>query len=235
MTAFQIWQTIKEHFPGMTFSQCLIKMNEIQKEFVGQTECLHINIKCDTVTNVGDVTVLSPYSEVLSNIWDTNFIQTTFPAQAMYINDVTFLTQSSIVTQDAVTLRISDNKIEYYSASDGKPLTEFPTDAYYIVFHCIKNPTVMTVYTDTPEIPSQFHPAIIAGILKDMYAVGKEALLQNAGWWKTEYNRLRIEARKYGVSERDKTSHVGSVGDLLADTNTTYNDISLGQSGGVYP
>ena len=55
---------------------------------------------------------------------------------------------------------------------------------------------------ESPNIPSEFHEAIVSKVLEKLYAQNP-ATIQIANYWGTKFNALVLEAKKYANIGRD--------------------------------
>jgi hypothetical protein len=216
MTVHQIWEEVKMHFPDTPFNYVLMKANEVQGVFVQETECIKATLSCTASSN--QLIVASPYTQTLTSS-DSNALTFAFPTRALFISEILFRNSDGEYIDNGLTYKIDLDKL-MFGDSEGEMISTFPSDITTIELVCILTPATLTASTDTPSIPSRFHQAITYGILRSMYGIGKTALLQNAGWYRSEYERLRLEARRYANTAGDKTSHVVPVGELLTDVSS---------------
>lgn len=59
-----------------------------------------------------------------------------------------------------------------------------------------------TGMTEEPNIPSEFHDALVSGVLSKLYTTSKENL-QVADYWRQAYNNMVVKAKKSSDSIRD--------------------------------
>jgi len=60
-------------------------------------------------------------------------------------------------------------------------------------------------YNESPDIPVEFHDALVSGVLEKLYSNNPETI-QVAEYWALKYNRSINEAKKYANTARDGTS-----------------------------
>lgn len=219
-TAYHLYQECKEHFPDLNFTYFSNRLNRIVKQFIQDTECTRIVIVGSLTSGSNDITISSPASQTLTDQGTEDAMWYAFPNYVYAIDDIRYMTTDGTYLDSPVFPVISDNRIEFYD-TDGQALSEWPSEIAYVEFHGLKSPSAISAVTDTVDVPDQFVDALVARILMDLYAQGKGALLQLAGWWRAEYLRLRLEAKKYGISQRDMTERRGAVGELMAADSAT--------------
>lgn len=217
-TVEHVFQECQHHIPGLSFTMFLSKLNRAIQSFIQETDCVLISIKGTISSTSSDIEITSPASQTLTNQGTGNQMIFNIPTFCYNVNEIRFANSDGVYLDSPCNYIINSNQIEFYD-TEGDPLIEWPANVGYIEFIGAKAPADLTALTDTLSVPSQFVDALVARLLMDLYA--KEDKLNNAGWFRGEYLRLRVEAKRFGNTQRDRTQSRGYVGELMARDSFT--------------
>lgn len=234
-TVEHVFQECQHHFPTLSFTMFLSKLNRAIQAFIQETDSVSVKILGQVSPTSVDIEITSPAAQTLTNQGTGNQLIFNIPTYCYAVHEIRFANTNGVYLDSPCNYIISNDRLEFFD-NEGDPLTQWPANIAYIEFLATKAPADLAALTDSLSVPSQFVDAIVARILMDLYA--KEDKLNNAGWWRGEYLRLRVEAKRFGNTQRDKTSARGYVGELLArDSNTddySSNTEETNLDGGIF-
>ena len=208
----------QSHFKDLSFNLFLVKLNRAILQFIGETDCVTVRV-LGSINTDDSITITSPAAQTLTNVGTGEQLRYVIPTYVHEILGVKFANASGEYLDAPMNYAIDLNHIEFYNP-DGE--TGWPSDVAYIEFYASKAPADLTAATDTIAIPDQFAGGVIAMILSDLYARGRdEARLQLAGWYRSEYQRIRKLAKHYGVVQRSRYDGRGKVGELIGRDSDT--------------
>ena len=192
MTTLQLYESIQQAFPKILQTQIILDMDASQKKFASDT---------------GVLTGRRELSTIASNVaW-------TLPAEFEELTDVTFYDDSSepvYIGQDSFQIgyEIEFNKFYIY-ATDSTPITGVPTAASSAYIHYVKTPTTLATISTDLEIPVAYREAIESDVLSKYFGkfpspIGTDNAgniilginLRAAQWHRSEYDRVRIQAKR---------------------------------------
>ena len=149
MTFLQIQETIEQIFPMIGRTQIKKDVNEVYREFCQRTEM---------VKTKSNITIVA----------DT--VEYTLPTDMNTLDRVVYYDSSDVILLNENTLRymVTQNKIlflNYYY----EQITEIPSAIATITYYYKKVPATLSADSSEPDIPSQFHNALIEGVLALYY------------------------------------------------------------------
>lgn len=187
MTVEQLVDEIKAVVSDIPDTMVINRIDQTQKYYADKTECYtgssNITIAAATVTYL------------LSSI-------------NAYINKVTSVryydsSGEELLGSDALKFEISNGYITFYDYM-GNEITSIPDNIAAITLHYIKIPSTLssTDYTDTPDIPEQFHTALVYKTLSDILAMKKD--YNGSGFYLRLYKEIEKEAIIYGTQQQNR-------------------------------
>ncbi len=205
----QLVELIKVHSPKTPDSMIVKMLGTAQKRFIRKTK---LNIETSTVSlvsqSVTGYTLASPLT-----LTDTASDYTWSFYKDATVNTLTMKSNSNVILYTGIyTIDSAGELCDVYSAvfnADGSisfyddeydELTNFDDDAYYIVFEFVKTPDTLTnVNTSTPEIQSDFHEALSAWVIAELYMARTDMQmierLQASKHYKNLYDEFVFQAR----------------------------------------
>lgn len=197
MTTFQIWETIHQVFPLIPQSQVVNDIDDMQKQFAGETKLLTTRALLSSIsTNVG---------------W-------ALPSDFRSLDKIVLYDSSSnpkYLGDENLSYEIEFGKFFIYSLTE-TPITGIPTSIASIYLHYTKYPSTISAVASSLTIDEEFTPAILAGLLAKYFKlfpidkvgrdgnVGKAFMLDVAREWEREYEKQRIKAKRK-ANELDQT------------------------------
>lgn len=203
MTVFQATQLILQQFPDLGSKQVVIELSEVQRMFVNETQLLQEKASAIPASLELDggatLTLDLPGNPSLILMPNELALSCELPDEFLRINDIIMLDRNNAIFKNMVWDQ-AGQQLNFYDTT-GFGVYKYPTEAIKTIFFYSKRPDVLSDENSSFGIPDEFTYAIVCGVLERHWA-GK-GILQNAGYYRSEYQRLRIEAKKYKNNSRN--------------------------------
>lgn len=192
MTGYQLWEECQQHFPNVGITQFLKDANLVYKNFCHETRILVKQANLTVVTNTVEYTLVTEFTDIDGEL----------------VKEIQFKDSTGELVDETETLKfsITNGKIRFYDYY-GNAITTIPS-SLTVTFIYVYIPTDL-IETTSPVFDSQFHPALLNGVLKKYYATfptiakqfqdgssGSVKDLASAGFWGAEYKVLEIAGKR---------------------------------------
>ncbi len=199
MTVKNCVENIRQIFPKVGETQVLKELDKAQKDFALETEILS---KTSTLSNLSTTTAWILPSD----------------CQAVYSIEAFDSAGLPIDLNDKNLTYLIDQNTLTFIDTNGTVIGGLPTniDSVYVSYYY--KPTSITAISDAFTIPEIFHSAPEARIFEKFYSrfptlsiQTQQGIIQSVDWsavkfWDGEYQRLKIEAKKYKNINQDRIS-----------------------------
>lgn len=195
MTLFQMYEECKEHFPNIGITQFTKDLNKVYKHFAHETRLLVKQANLTIVANTVEYTLATAFTDIDGEL-----------VKEILFKDIDgeFVSEHSVLT-----FRITNGKIRFYTYK-GESMSEISTDDIStITFVYVYVPTELSTDAGSPVLDTQFHDALLYGVLEKYYAtypsvqrqfqdgsVAQTRDLQTASYFKVKYKELELAGKK---------------------------------------
>jgi len=197
VTVKNMVENIRQVFPQIGETQVLKEIDKAQKEFATETE------------------ILSAHGELSAP--STN-ISWSLPSSCASVYSIEAFDSDELpvdLSDESITYTIDQGVLTFID-TDETVITGLPTTIDSIYINYYEYPTLIDGVSDSLDIPEKFHPAIEHKVLETLYSrfptltiQSQQGVSQSVDWnavkyHNGEYNRLRVEAKKYKNINQDQ-------------------------------
>lgn len=193
MTLLQIIENIKQHFPDVGRKQMVIDINSVYFKFAHETRLLKKSADLTIATNTVAYTLATEFTDMDGEL----------------ITKIEYKDSGGDLVDDTDTLKheINTGVITFYDYY-GDVISSVTTDHIAsATFHYVYVPTVLEDDSDEPLIDTQYHDALVYGVLTKYYStfptvmvvqdqVIRQVNLNLANHFRGMYKELEISGRR---------------------------------------
>lgn len=195
MTLFQMYEECREHFPNIGITQFTKDLNKIYKHFAHETRLLMKQANLTITANTVEYTLVTAFTDIDGELVKEILFKD---------SDGEFVSEHSVLT-----FKITNGKIRFYNYK-GESLSSIPTDDIStITFVYVYVPTELSTDAGSPVLDSQFHDALLYGVLEKYYltyptvtrqfqdgSMAQTKDLQTASYLKGKYKELEVAGKR---------------------------------------
>ena len=217
MTITNTVEIIRQQFPEYGDSQIIKELDLSQKIFADETKLGRKKIDSTSLTLLADGESVALIFDGYPGITFTvtvdvlGLLMDLSQMRISNIEELIFLDTDNVDLGEVLMWDYIDNILHFYNQTNA-PLKTMPKAVKKIVIIGIIKPADIILLSSIFTIPEEFHYGVMADLLKRFWAV--KGVLQNAAFWQAEYDRYRINAKRYANESKSRGKNYITISEL---------------------